>query len=355
MWFRFIYTDILKATDETILPLMELGHMYIITRLSIQCCQFLKNRLNIDNICHVLATCVIHDEKKLELRCWQIISWATESVTRTEGFLSLDRKTVQRFAEIKYTVAQESVIWNGCVKWARNQPPKPDWTHLNEEQVVAKHLGGILSAIDFASIPRNDYETILSQSEDRSIAVKAMASRGKNRHRVKRRRRPLESYVDRFDDARTNHVKGSSKSNKTSPDSISFTCTKDVLITGIEIYTARLSIPYDTEIEVHEGSKTLRKYSVTIYPASYHNRTITTAKIYFEEDRLWLAKARKVYTVTVTQEVYLPEFIGVDGHSRCWAAGVRFEFANSIVVPWSKSTVSGGQFARFYFHVLDEV
>ena len=330
--------------------------MYIIARLSIQCCQYLKNRLNIDNVCHVLATCVIQEEKKLELRCWQIIFWATESVMRTEGFLSLDLKTVTMFAKMKYTVAQESVIWNGCVKWARNQPRNHDWIHLSEEQVVARQLDGILGVIDFASIPRHDFEAVLRHSEDQNLRL--MTSQGKSRHRPMRRRwrrRPLESYVDRFDNARTNPLKGSETSNKTSPDSISFMCSKDVLITGVEIYTARLPTSYDLQIEVHEGSKRFRKYTVTIKPTPHHNRTVLTAKVYFEEDRLWLAKARKEYTVTVTREGHLPDSVGVQGHLRCWATGVRFEFANSAIVPFSRSTVSGGQFARIYFHVLNDV
>ena len=85
-FLRFLYTDECKITAENAIGVMYLAKKYLIPSLAEKCSKVLEEKVKADNVFMVLEQAIKFDEKKLEEKCWDIVSTETLECINSVAF-----------------------------------------------------------------------------------------------------------------------------------------------------------------------------------------------------------------------------------------------------------------------------
>ena len=72
-FLRFLYSDEVKLTADSVLEVLYLAKKYIVPHLATKCVEYLEKEMNYTNVFEILKYTRKFDEEDLVERCWQII------------------------------------------------------------------------------------------------------------------------------------------------------------------------------------------------------------------------------------------------------------------------------------------
>ena len=236
-------------TDDNVIALLYSAKKYSVTSLVEKCCAFLQTGISPDNVCTILEQAQLFDESKLQDRCFDMIYSHSEEVFNASDIINLCFQCFKTVLESPRLQIGEEIIYTTSMKWSEEQCRRQNLEvdHANQRQV----LGDILFFIRFPIMSPLFFTEIVSTGNiltaDEKVAiyqqytVKSGAFTEACKFVNKTRINTNISSIRRFPD-----VAGSKFDfwvNDNTVDAISFSCTRDITLTGIIMFR-----PYESGI-----------------------------------------------------------------------------------------------------------
>lgn len=170
---------------DNVNDLLQLADKYQVKNCMIQCIQFLKEILNVENVCFVLdvawntswmVLAAIHGN------CINIVYEHFDVVIKTSGFSSCRASTIQTVLSQHPSNRCEFNVFDAVVKWARNSCTKSGIDSKNPFN-LRKIIGANFNLIDFEAMTEIDFFTcqlehrLLSSREVNEIVNKMCRKR----------------------------------------------------------------------------------------------------------------------------------------------------------------------------------
>ena len=116
-FLRFLYTDECKITAENAIGVMYLAKKYLIPSLAEKCSKVLEENAKPDDVFMMLEQAIKFDEKKLEEKCWDIVSKKTPECVNSEAFYNIGSLTVNALLKRHILKVSEVELFRAVLKW----------------------------------------------------------------------------------------------------------------------------------------------------------------------------------------------------------------------------------------------
>lgn len=332
-------------TPETAVYLMYAANKYMLPKLVAECGKCLMDGLDADNVIHILEHALLFNDDKLVTECLNLIATNSKAVLTGVEILYAPRQVMDVILGMENIPLDEYVIYKTCIKWAKHQHRNTSETEHPTDLQIREILGDLLHKIRFPTIkPRifaemSSGRNVLTAEEKESVYYFfATKKEGSQLVFPAKRRSGEEVWVDRTETC----IPGQWRSTP-NVDAINFSTDKDVLLTGIGLYTGFNGKGYDVDVEILRSTKSLFKKKVSIP----YTGDAEPFKISWDEPIP--VAAGTVYSVRALAH----DIIGYYGQPckpTCTKGKVTFTFSRNLES--TSSLVTYGQIPRFYFCYL---
>ena len=240
-FLRFLYTDECKITAENAIGVMYLAKKYLIPSLAEKCSKVLEENIKPDNVFMMLEQAIKFDEKKLEEKCWGIVSTKTLECISSEAFCSIGSHVISALLKRKELTVTEVELFKAVLKWVDSQCARQGIKNIDENKTARRRiLGDAVYDIRFLDMSQEDFTKyvsftgILTETEMVSIFQKFGGSEVADlKWKEQEKRGPLKIVgFSRFK-APTSGTWGYSSDNS---DGLTLTVNKAVLFHGVRLF-----------------------------------------------------------------------------------------------------------------------
>ena len=163
-FLRFLYTDDCEITAENAIGVMYLAKKYLIPSLAEKCCDVLQASIKPDNVFAVLEQAVKFDEKKLEAKCWDIVSQKTQECVQTEVFCSIGSNTLNSLLKRETLGITEVELFKTVLKWVDKECARQG-INIEEDRTARRRiLGDSVYEIPFLEMSLEDFGKYVSST-----------------------------------------------------------------------------------------------------------------------------------------------------------------------------------------------
>ena len=139
-FLRFLYTDECKITAENAIGVMYLAKKYLIPSLAEKCSKVLEEYIKPDNVFMVLEQAIKFDEKKLEEKCWEIVSTTTLECIKSEAFCSIGLHVVSALLKRKDLAVAEVELFKAVLKWVNSECARQGITNIDKNKTARRRV-----------------------------------------------------------------------------------------------------------------------------------------------------------------------------------------------------------------------
>ena len=139
-FLRFLYTDECKTTAENAIGVMYLAKKYLIPSLAEKCSKVLEENVKPDNVFMVLEQAIKFDGKKLEEKCWGIVSTKTLECINSEAFCSLRSHVISALLKRKDLVVAEVELFKAVLKWVDSECARQGVTNIDKNKTARRRI-----------------------------------------------------------------------------------------------------------------------------------------------------------------------------------------------------------------------
>ena len=93
--FRFMYSDEANLSGSNVMGVLYLAKKYMVPSLADKCTDYIQDKLDASNAFSILPKAHQFDEKRLVKRCWKVIDEQCEEATKSDGFATLERSSIE--------------------------------------------------------------------------------------------------------------------------------------------------------------------------------------------------------------------------------------------------------------------
>ena len=347
-FLRFLYTDDCKISAENAIGVMYLTKKYLISSLAEKCCSVLEASIKSDNVFTVLEQATQFDEKKLEAKCWDIISKETLKCLMSEAFCSIKFHTLNTLLKKRSLEVKEVDLFKAVLKWVDRECARQAINIEEDKAVRRRVLGDSVYDIHFLQMPQKDFAKyvtstgILTEMEIISLfhSFSGLEVAG-SKWKKERRRQPNTVGCSRFDLRKLGTGWGYNGSDS---DALILTVNKAVLFHGVRLFGSSNSRQYEVKF-------TIKSENVT--------GTYTSAQ---DDDGVWSYDIMLPEPISIKQDERFTILATIKGPSSYWGYdGKSSEQVNDIVVTFEDAgralSTSGtarnkGQFYKIFLSNL---
>ena len=261
-FLRYLYTDDCKITAENAIGVMYLAKKYLIPSLPEKCCEVLEESVKPDNVFMVLEQAIQFDEKKLEAKCWDIVSKETLGCINSDAFCSIRSQTLNALLKKEMLTVAEVELFKAVMRWVDSECAKQGINIEEDKTARRRVLGDSGYEIRFLQMSQEDFAKyvsstgILTEAEVISIFQKfsgldvADLTKWKE---PRKRQRPRIVRFSRFDAAKvlSEYWEYEGKS-----DALTLIVNKAVLFHGVRLLGDRDSSQYEVKFKVKDENVT---------------------------------------------------------------------------------------------------
>ena len=177
-FLRFLYTDDCKITAENAIGVMYLAKKYLISPLAEKCREILEASLTPDNVFAVLEQAVLFDEKRLEAKCWEVVSQKSLECMNSEAFTNIGPHTLNALLKKETLEMTEVELFKGILKWADSECARKSLDVKHDKTARRRVLGDSVYEISFLGMSLENFikhvspTGLLTDAEIVSIAQK---------------------------------------------------------------------------------------------------------------------------------------------------------------------------------------
>ena len=260
-FLRYLYTDDCKITAENAIGVIYLAKKYLIPSLAEKCCKVVEKSIKPDNVFIVLEQAIQFDEKKLQAKCWDIVSKETLECINSDAFCSIGSQTLNALLKRESLTVAEVELFKAVLKWVDSECAKQGINIEEDKTARRRILGDSVYEINFLEMSLEDFAkyvsstAILTETEVISIFQKftGLDVAGLKWKEQKKRRSCIVSF-SRFDVAEAlsgqwNYPKGRS-------DALTLTVNKAVLFHGVRLFGDADGSQYKVTFKVKDENVT---------------------------------------------------------------------------------------------------
>jgi len=224
-FFRFMYTLEVDIKRESVMAVMYAAKKYDVQPLVDRCRKFLKDGLDVENVCEILEQAVTFSEQQLVDDCVEVIKENAAEVVNTVGLLEVSQHVLRLVFEKGFVELDALKCYEIAKKWALDHLKADKHENLDPGNVRSV-LGDVLNEIRFSDMQLEAFienvadDNILPDSTKVSIIV----ALNKKRKKIVN----IERFKETNRDRKWNH--------DGKQDGISFTVSLPGLLTGVCLY-----------------------------------------------------------------------------------------------------------------------
>ena len=268
-FLRFLYTDDCEISAENATGVMYLAKKYLISSLTEKCCSVLKASIKPGNVFTVLEQSMQFDEKKLESKCWNIVSKKTEECLNSEAFCNIKLRTLNALLKKRSLEINEVDLFKAVLKWVDKECTRQGINIEEDKTLKRRVLGDSVYDIYFLEMSLEDFAKyvsstgILTQTEVISI-FQSFSGLDVPDFKWKKERKGQANIVgfSRFDVS--NLGSGWSYSG-CDCDALTVTVNKAVLFHGVRLFGDHRGSQYEVKFTIRDenvtGTYTSTKYN----------------------------------------------------------------------------------------------
>ena len=163
-FLRFLYTDDCKISAENAIGVMYLAKKYLISSLTEKCCSVLEASIKPGNVFTVLEQAMQFDEKKLEEKCWDIVSKETQECLNSEAFCNVELRTLNTLLKKRPLQITELDLFQAVLKWVDRECARQG-VNIEEDKTLRRRvLGDSVYDIYFLEMSQEDFAKYVSSS-----------------------------------------------------------------------------------------------------------------------------------------------------------------------------------------------
>lgn len=151
-YFRFIYTEKANISGSNVMHLLYAAKKYLIENLQVQCKQFIKRNIDVQNVCDIWEQVTLFGEQDLQAACLDKILSDPGAVFTSEGFLNLSNSNLAKLFDNDELCSSEVKIFEAAITWAKARCNGSSSTDEDPRKV----LGQALFKIRFPIMSRKD-------------------------------------------------------------------------------------------------------------------------------------------------------------------------------------------------------
>ena len=125
-FLRFLYSDEVKLTADSVLEVLYLAKKYIVPHLATKCVEYLEKEMNYSNVFEILKYTRKFDEEDLVERCWQIIDNDTIDCIQSEAMLQIGHDILESLVKRDTLNIQEVELFKAAKRWAERKCSESD-------------------------------------------------------------------------------------------------------------------------------------------------------------------------------------------------------------------------------------
>ncbi|KAG5895181.1 hypothetical protein JTB14_007347 [Gonioctena quinquepunctata] len=343
---KYLYCDEIQLEADTVLATLYVAKKYIVPHLARVCVNYLETSLTAKNACLLLSQSRLFEEPDLMQRCWEVIDAQAEMAVKSEGFIDIDRSTLESVLGRETLNCKEMNLLEAALNWAtaecsrREMEPTPQ----NKRDV----LGNALYLIRIPTMTLEEFANgaaqigILTQQETIDIFFHFTANNKPCLQYPIKPRAGLKSQVcHRFQSCayRSNQWRYRGRC-----DSIQFSVDRRIFVVGFGLYgSSNGAADYTVKIELKRQGRVLAENNTKFFSDGSSN----TFHVYF--DNPIQIEPESFYTASAILDGGELSYFGQEGMSEATVGQVTFQFQCS-----SESTngtgVQGGQIPELIFY-----
>ncbi|XP_048245930.1 BTB/POZ domain-containing protein 6-like isoform X2 [Haliotis rufescens] len=264
-FLRYLYTDEVELTPNTVLGLMYAARKYNITGLEKQCEEFCLQSLSPSNACLFLQQADLFDKEDLKDKALEVIKSNAEVSVASEGFCELSKECLKLILKADDMRVDEICIFRSVMSWAEAECRRQgkEVTPGEKRQV----LGECLFLIRFPAIPEVKFATtvcnegILSDAHVIMLLQKYSIGDLDIRPFCDLSRVPTVYNLSRLPPDRQYHQTVANYIERCRCDALYISCDASVHLTGLNMYAGQLADKVSVDIVVTDSDdKTLLQH-----------------------------------------------------------------------------------------------
>ena len=164
-FLRFLYTDECKTTAENAIGVMYLAKKYLIPSLAEKCSKVLEENVKPDNVFMVLEQAIQFDEKKLEEKCWDVVSTTTLECINSKAFCSIGSHVISALLKRKSLAVAEVELFKAVLKWVDSECARQGITNIDKNKTARRRvLDDTVNDIRFLDMSVEDFTKYVSST-----------------------------------------------------------------------------------------------------------------------------------------------------------------------------------------------
>ena len=265
-FLRFLYTDDCKISAENAIGVMYLAKKYLVSSLAKKC--VLEASINPDNVFTVLEQAMQFDEKKLEAKCWGIVSKKTQECLNSTAFCNIKPSTLIALLKKRSLEINEVDLFKAVLKWVDRECARQGINIEEDKTSRRRMLGNSIHDIYFLEMSLQDFTNhvsssgILTETEVIGIfqnfgglkvaGLKWKKGRGRKPHVVGYCRFGCCGRWSRFDDTSLSTL----AYDGIRSDALTVTVNKAVLFHGVRLFGDSNGSQYEVEFTAKDENVT---------------------------------------------------------------------------------------------------
>ena len=161
-FLRFLYTDDCEITAENAIGVMYLAKKYLIPSLTEKCVS--KVNINPRNVFQVLEQAIQFDEKKLEEKCWDIVSKETLKCINDKEFCNIKFKTLSTLLKKRPLQIKEVDLFKAVLTWVDCECARKGREIEEDKTSRRRLLGNSVYDIYFLQMLQEDFAQFVPSS-----------------------------------------------------------------------------------------------------------------------------------------------------------------------------------------------
>lgn len=186
VFLKAIYQQFEPINMGNISEVMSLADKYDTKDVMDFCGRFLALNINTNTLCFVMNLALRYQHQSVHATCDNIMSSQWKTILSTEGFLEIDRATLEHIVQINGMSRNEKETFDACIKWAQKSCERKiiDATAHN----LRAELGLCFSHIQFNRMSQSEFvecersNRIFTFDEYRNIITNFTDGPKKTRH-----------------------------------------------------------------------------------------------------------------------------------------------------------------------------
>lgn len=186
-FLQFFYLDEVTLSIENVETIIRLADKYDVLEHVKACAKFLKNHLNVNNICWGYQVAIYLKNQEMINFCAEEISRSPKEIFASTGFKQCEQETLQNILKLNLT-CNETDIFEACLNWAKYGCKQLE---LDENMENLKYeLGDCLKLIRFGEMTHEEFTQIamsykeLFTLEEFQDIIFTISTKGKHKSKI---------------------------------------------------------------------------------------------------------------------------------------------------------------------------